>query len=133
MIVMLIDLDDFKLVNDTHGHHVGDALLAEVAQRLRGSLRGRDMVARLGGDEFAVLLRDEPTPTTADTVARRIRESLREPLHLPDESVSIRASIGIGYSDDGSNLNQLLCHADAAMYRAKRDGKASRLHPSASG
>jgi diguanylate cyclase len=133
VIVMLIDLDDFKLVNDTHGHHVGDALLAEVAQRLRGSLRGRDIVARLGGDEFAVLLRDEPTPTTADTVARRIRESLREPLHLPDESVSIRASIGISYSDDGSNLNQLLCHADAAMYRAKRDGKESRLHPSASG
>jgi diguanylate cyclase (GGDEF)-like protein len=79
VIVMLIDLDDFKQVNDTHGHHIGDALLAEVAQRLRGSLRGRDIVARLGGDEFAVLLRDDPTTSTADTVARRIRESLDAP------------------------------------------------------
>jgi diguanylate cyclase len=128
VIVMLIDLDDFKQVNDTHGHHIGDALLAEVAQRLRGSLRGRDIVARLGGDEFAVLLRDDPTTSTADTVARRIRESLDAPLDLPQTSLSIHASIGIAYSDDGPNLDQLLGHADAAMYRAKRDRKDRDVH-----
>jgi len=128
VIVMLIDLDGFKLVNDTHGHHVGDALLVDVAQRLRTCLRGRDTVARLGGDEFAILLSDE-TPTTAVAVADRIRAALGDPLRLPDASVSIRASIGIASSDDGAELDQLLRHADAAMYRAKHHRKHSRPEP----
>jgi diguanylate cyclase (GGDEF)-like protein len=124
VMVLLIDLDDFKAVNDTHGHHVGDALLVDVARRLQASVSSRDIVARLGGDEFAILLCDQPSARVADRVVHRISDSLREPLRLPDATVEIRASIGISAgSERQQDLDGLLRAADAAMYRAKAQRK----------
>ncbi|MDQ1654324.1 MAG: hypothetical protein QOI35_3524 [Cryptosporangiaceae bacterium] len=125
--VALIDLDDFKAVNDTLGHETGDALLVEVASRLAGCVRPEDTVARLGGDEFVVLL-DGTGRAGADTVAGKITAALRLPVQAAGHDLLIRASVGIadGYSgDDGSHL---LRHADIAMYAAKAVGGSRHLH-----
>lgn len=117
--LFLMDLDHFKDINDTLGHHVGDELLQEVAERLRGKLRESDTVARLGGDEFALLL-----PTVdfkqADTAARMLLQSLRAPFDLNNQSLHIGASVGIAlYPDHGVEANILVQRADVAMYAAK--------------
>lgn len=123
LAMLLVDLDDFKHVNDTLGHAAGDGLLVAVAQRLQQSVRPGDTVARLGGDEFGVLLAD-PEPTAATAIAERIIATVTAPVHLADRHVSVHASIGIA-TDDGSrgHAEDLLRHADAAMYTAKRQGK----------
>lgn len=119
--VLLLDLDRFKQVNDTLGHHVGDLLLREVGPRLRQPLRATDTLARLGGDEFAVLL---PAPTdlnAACAVAGRIVEALRQPFLIQGLSLEIGGSIGVAlYPQSGHSVSALLQHADAAMYAAKR-------------
>jgi diguanylate cyclase (GGDEF)-like protein len=122
--VLFIDLDDFKLVNDTLGHPVGDALLRVVGERVCGSTRGDDLVARLGGDEFAVLLRSTP-PDQAELAAERIRQSLGQPFHLPGHQISIGASTGVVLcpAGSGASAEELLRDADVAMYRAKALGK----------
>jgi diguanylate cyclase (GGDEF)-like protein len=122
--VLFIDLDDFKLVNDTLGHPIGDALLKVVGERIVGSVRGVDVVARLGGDEFAVLLRSTPTDQ-ADVAAERIRQALSQPFHLPGHVVSIGASTGVVQCASGTpyRAEELLRDADVAMYRAKALGK----------
>ncbi|MBK5305426.1 MAG: EAL domain-containing protein [Frankiaceae bacterium] len=122
--VLFIDLDDFKLVNDTLGHPVGDALLRVVGERVVGSTRGDDQVARLGGDEFAVLLRSTP-PDQAELAAERIRQSLSQPFHLPGHQISIGASTGVVLCPEGgfASAEELLRDADVAMYRAKALGK----------
>jgi diguanylate cyclase (GGDEF)-like protein len=122
--VLFIDLDDFKLVNDTLGHPVGDALLRVVGERISGSVRGDDLVARLGGDELAVLLRST-LPEHAELTAERIRQGLSQPFHLPGHEVSIGASTGVVLcaSPGSESAEELLRDADVAMYRAKALGK----------
>ena len=122
--VLFLDLDDFKTVNDSRGHMVGDRLLVEVAERLGSCLRSGDTAARLGGDEFAVLLEDASDMAEAGTVAERIIEALREPLRLEDCGMSISASIGIALSGPKDGPDELLRNADVAMYAAKTSGKA---------
>ena len=121
--VMMIDLDRFKTVNDTLGHHVGDELLREVSRRLTGELRHGGTVARLGGDEFAVAL-SGVNASTSRAVATRIVESLSEPYAIRGSQIRIGASIGIAMGpDDGRTIDDLLRAADLALYRAKDDGR----------
>lgn len=122
--VMVVDLDEFKNVNDSLGHLVGDALLVAVAERLVVWLRDADTIARLGGDEFAILVDDLDAPDQAGIVAQRVLDALAEPLELPDRHVAIGVSIGIALTDRAAaDADLVLSHADAAMYRAKGEGK----------
>lgn len=119
--VMLLDLDRFKPVNDTHGHEVGDRLLIEVARRLQSQMRQGDLVARLGGDEFVVLLGGRQSPTQLAAMAQRLCEAVQQPLLHAGHLISVDASIGIARCPEhGQTLTELLRHADAAMYRAKQ-------------
>ncbi len=122
--VLYIDLDDFKAVNDDHGHAAGDAFLADVAARIRSCMRTVDTAARLGGDEFAVVLDGIDARDDALRVAQRITETLGAPGTAPPYRAS-RASIGIAFGDDApeAEVGPLLSRADAAMYAAKRKGK----------
>ncbi|MCU1487636.1 MAG: putative diguanylate-cyclase [Actinomycetia bacterium] len=119
--VLFCDLDRFKLINDSLGHHVGDQVLGEVAARISTCLRERDLVARFGGDEFVLVL-DGADRATAESVAQRVLESLSAPLRVGDLQLGISASIGICMSDSSLDANDLLRHADSAMYRAKKRG-----------
>ena len=121
--VMVVDLDEFKNVNDSLGHLMGDALLIEVASRFVSQLREVDTIARLGGDEFAILIDDLDAPDQARHVAQRVLDALAEPLALPDQTVAIGVSVGIALADRHTSASLLFSHADAAMYRAKREGK----------
>lgn len=121
--VMFIDLDKFKPVNDTLGHDVGDQLLTQVAQRLRGCLRDSDTVARVGGDEFIVLLPKVDGEDDAMLVAAKILGTLNEPFVLAAHTVEISASIGVAvYPEHGAELEKLMKSADEAMYHAKESG-----------
>jgi diguanylate cyclase (GGDEF)-like protein/PAS domain S-box-containing protein len=122
--VLFIDLDEFKIVNDTLGHAAGDALLKATADRLKGTLRPGDSVARIAGDEFAVLLGELGHASDAAIVAQKIIAALSEPFELHGQEVLITASIGIAtYPADGQDAGALLAAADAAMYRAKQSGR----------
>ena len=121
--LLFVDLDDFKDINDTHGHAEGDLLLRNVATRLRGCIRPGDLLARLGGDEFGVLLEGKDT-AAAEILAQRIVEAMALPFVVAGESVRVTASVGIAASNlDGEDPNELLCFADLAMYEAKSKGK----------
>jgi diguanylate cyclase (GGDEF)-like protein len=123
VVVMLLDLDDFKPINDRFGHAAGDAVLKEVALRLRGCLRETDTVARIGGDEFAVLL-DDPHAGGVDAVAQRIAAAVREPCWVDGERIAVGVSIGVAFDQSGdADTDRLLSDADAAMYAAKGSGK----------
>jgi diguanylate cyclase len=118
--LLLIDLDRFKEVNDTLGHHHGDQLLIQVGERLRGSLREVDTVARLGGDEFAVLLPRILTAEGAVAVAGKLQAAFDEPFRLDDLALDVETSIGVAlYPEHGSDPDELLQRADIAMYVAK--------------
>jgi diguanylate cyclase (GGDEF)-like protein len=129
--VMLIDLDDFKLVNDVYGHAAGDALLRTIADRLRACVRAGDTVARLGGDEFAILL--EPLPgNDPREIAARIVTALEAPVAVDGGVAQVGASIGIALSQEGATSpddplagEDLLRAADHAMYEVKRSGKGT--------
>ncbi len=122
--VMYVDLDQFKLVNDSWGHPAGDALLVEVGTRLRSAMREGDTVARLGGDEFVVLLADLARPNDSALVARKIAGALAPPIVLDGRETLVTASIGIAiWPEDGEGLEALLQCADVAMYRAKDEGR----------
>jgi diguanylate cyclase (GGDEF)-like protein len=126
LAVMFVDLDRFKVVNDSAGHHVGDELLREVALRIGGRLRRPDTLSRIGGDEFAVLLEPIDHPRDAAEIAARIREALATTIRIPPHDLHVSASIGISlYPDDGATADELLTHADAAMYHAKQAGRAT--------
>ena len=123
LAVLLIDLDDFKTVNDSLGHGAGDQLLRRVAKTLVDMLGPADTAARLGGDEFAILIEDVASRESATELAQRILESLRPPVRLGAESVSATSSIGVAFDLEGLNGEQLLRNADIAMYQAKKLGK----------
>jgi diguanylate cyclase (GGDEF)-like protein/PAS domain S-box-containing protein len=121
VVLLVMDMDGFKEVNDGLGHHVGDLLLQQVAQRLEGLLRGSDTVARLGGDEFAVVLGGETSPEGGSRAAKKILEALKQPFAIDDRTVNTSTSIGIAvYPEHGQDAPTLLRHADVAMYMAKR-------------
>jgi diguanylate cyclase (GGDEF)-like protein len=122
LTALLIDLDDFKTVNDTLGHSVGDALLLQVGHRLRSAVRPGDLVARLGGDEFAVLLPGTDVGGGAE-VAARILAALVSPIHAQGHPLMAGASVGVAEWNTRDDLETLLRHADVAMYAAKRSGK----------
>ena len=123
--LLFIDLDRFKSVNDTFGHHVGDDLIRAAAKRISSELRSHDKVARLGGDEFAVVLDHISSPEDAAETGRRILGKLEGSFSLSDCSVYVSASIGIAcYPHDADSPTALLQNADAAMYRAKEDGRS---------
>ena len=122
--VLFLDLDRFKLVNDSFSHAVGDQLLIALARRLGSSLRPGDTVARLGGDEFTILLDDIGTAADALDVADRIQAALNEPFHIDGRELFITASVGISLSEPGMRVAELMRNADIAMYDAKRQGKA---------
>ena len=125
LAVLFLDLDRFKVVNDTLGHSVGDQLLVEVSRRLTSALRPGDTVARLGGDEFGILLEDVADAETAETVALRVEESLGKPYPFEGREVFVTASIGIALSSAKLGLpEEILRDADLAMYHAKAKGKA---------
>ncbi|GAA4960409.1 putative bifunctional diguanylate cyclase/phosphodiesterase [Actinoplanes utahensis] len=133
--LLLIDLDRFKEVNDTLGHHAGDELLVEVAQRLNQACRADDVVVRLGGDEFALILPTAPDHPEAVAAGERILADLRRPIRLGGLLVDIDASIGVAsYPRDGHDGAELLQHADVAMYAAKRrHGGVTGYDPSLDG
>jgi diguanylate cyclase (GGDEF)-like protein len=120
--VLYCDLDGFKAVNDRFGHDTGDELLVAVADRLRQSLRSRDLLARLGGDEFAVVVVHNNV-TQAEDIAARLLESLQTPFLISGNVTRIQASIGIAHSGDERTASDLMREADMAMYRAKGMGK----------
>ncbi|WP_315838393.1 bifunctional diguanylate cyclase/phosphodiesterase [Bradyrhizobium prioriisuperbiae] len=122
--VLYLDIDEFKSINDSLGHPVGDALLKEIAARLRGCLRDEDFVARLGGDEFAVVQTGVRHQRDVVDMVTRIQETIRRPCECLGHRISTDASIGIALAPrDGADLDQLLKHADLAMYGAKADGR----------
>src|SRR4051812_10543658 len=127
--VMIMDLDHFKEVNDTLGHHHGDGLLQEVAERLKTTLRSADTVARLGGDEFGVLLPDVAGVEDAQAVARVLQSALREPFVVDGLTLEIGGSIGIAcHPDHGDHVEVLIQRADIAMYSAKEAGRGFALY-----
>ena len=126
--VVYIDVDDFKPINDTHGHAAGDAVLQAVADRLRTGLRGSDVAARLGGDEFAVLLDGVTSETVAREVASRVATRLDEPIVVGGTVLRVRASLGVATAARGAeDAEHLLTAADEEMYRVKRTAKRERL------
>jgi diguanylate cyclase (GGDEF)-like protein/PAS domain S-box-containing protein len=124
LAVMFVDIDRFKLVNDTYGHSEGDLLLRGVATRLKETLRRGDTLARLGGDEFTILLPDINQPEDAETIARKILDLLQVPFRLSHGDFRVSASVGIAlFPRDGSTAETLTQHADVAMYQVKRNGR----------
>ncbi len=122
--LMLLDLDNFKDINDTLGHGVGDLLLKTVAERLRGHKRDTDTVARLGGDEFAIVLPQFRSASDTLSYARRIIEIVGEPMVLDGHEVQVGTSIGVAlFPDDAQDIEDMVSHADMAMYQAKSDGR----------
>ena len=124
LAVLFIDMDNFKPVNDAHGHDVGDHLLQEMAQRLRAGLRESDTVARMGGDEFIVLVRNVTDGPAALAVAGKLAEAIARPFVIDGHRFAISASIGVAlYPAHGERDTELLRHADEAMYAAKQSGR----------
>jgi diguanylate cyclase (GGDEF)-like protein/PAS domain S-box-containing protein len=122
--VLFIDLDRFKTINDSLGHQTGDALLRQVAQRLGGSIRDADTVSRFGGDEFVVLLNGVTGSSEALQIAQRLMVSLRAPYLVDELELNVSCSVGIAmFPDDAADMDELMRHADAAMYEAKASGR----------
>ena len=122
--LMFIDIDNFKTINDTLGHNIGDKLLKELSLLLTGSVRESDIVGRWGGDEFLVMLGNIGKLTDAEPIAAKILAALSSPIQIDGRDFHVSASIGIsGYPDDSNNIDELMSHADAAMYLAKESGK----------
>jgi diguanylate cyclase (GGDEF)-like protein/PAS domain S-box-containing protein len=125
LVLLLLDLDHFKQVNDRLGHAMGDALLQQAAHRMRAALRDTDFVARLGGDEFVVLIADADSPEVGGAMADKLVATLSRPFHLGEHEAHIGASIGVSvYPTDAEELETLFVKADMAMYRAKAEGRS---------
>ena len=127
--VLMVDLDGFKVINDTLGHHTGDELLREVARRFTATLAPGDMLARLGGDEFGIVVQPREEPGWALAAANRLVESLQDRMELDGVPIQVRASVGASlYPDHGDTPSLLLQRADVAMYEAKRNGGGVRFY-----
>jgi len=124
LAVFFIDLDRFKIINDTLGHDAGDQLLKEIARRFRETMRSVDVVGRLGGDEFVILIEDFNNSLQVENVAKKILSAAMKPIMIGGEECRVTASIGISvYPDDGQDEQSLMKYADIAMYYAKEEGK----------
>lgn len=124
LALIFLDLDRFKTINDTLGHHIGDQLLAEVARRLRALLRESDVIARLGGDEFVMALTDLDSPTQSMAVVRKLEAKLNEPYLIEGRSLHLTPSMGVAlYPHDANSADALMRQADTAMYHAKESGR----------
>ena len=122
--ILFIDLDRFKVINDTLGHHVGDGMLVKLAHRVKNVLGKDDILARIGGDEFVVILNDVKDKVYASVVAEEILSVIREPIEVQSYHLYTTASLGIAmYPEDGEDRNEIIKHADSAMYHAKDKGK----------
>lgn len=122
--VAFCDLDNFKTINDSLGHQVGDHLLRAVARRLQSVVRDHDILARFGGDEFVVLIRGADEPTLATTIVERLNSALTDPFELEGHTVYVSASTGVALGRHGDSADDLLGDADAAMYQAKANGRS---------
>ena len=123
--LLFVDLNNFKRVNDIHGHETGDLVLQMAAERLCGALRDHDIVARLGGDEFVVLTPDT-SPANAETLRERVERVLCEPYRVGNKAMNSSASVGMArFPDEGVTLTSLLRSADAAMYERKSSGRTT--------
>jgi diguanylate cyclase (GGDEF)-like protein len=122
--ILFVDLDRFKLVNDTYGHRVGDWLLQSVANRLRELLREGDTVSRVGGDEFVLVLPDISKLEDATEIAQKLLDSLARTYHIDGKDLHVTPSIGISmFPTDGNEVGNLISRADTAMYHAKEMGR----------
>jgi diguanylate cyclase (GGDEF)-like protein len=125
IVVLFMDLDGFKPINDDYGHGVGDQFLQGAAARIRDSLRGTDIAARIGGDEFIVCFNSAQPRTAAKVLCERLIATLSSPMMVDGHELRVSASIGVAFTPaHGSDADSLIKRADEAMYRAKRDGKA---------
>jgi diguanylate cyclase (GGDEF)-like protein len=123
-VVMFLDLDGFKAVNDQHGHEFGDLVLKAIADRIKDEIRETDTVARIGGDEFVIILSSLPEITIAERIASSLIEQIGERIHIGKIDVMVSASIGISvYPENGATAEELIRSADKAMYRVKHQGK----------
>ncbi|MCU7833636.1 MAG: EAL domain-containing protein [gamma proteobacterium symbiont of Taylorina sp.] len=124
LAILFLDLDRFKMINDTMGHDIGDRLLKEVAQRLTACVRQSDTVARLGGDEFMIIMEELSSDNEPDTVAQHILDSFKSPFYFDKDTFFVTTSIGLSLCpDNGTTVNELIKNADVAMYHAKAKGK----------
>jgi diguanylate cyclase (GGDEF)-like protein/PAS domain S-box-containing protein len=124
LALIFIDLDNFKVINDTLGHDVGDVLLAEVARRLKQAVRQEDVVCRLGGDEFTVYVEDFVDPQALSSTAQRLVDAASEPYQISGHDIFVTASVGISiYPTDGTTISELVKNADTAMYKVKEQGR----------
>lgn len=124
--LMFVDLDDFKLINDSLGHEAGDSLLKQTAARLRSSVRAEDLVARLGGDEFVLLCKDPADLHDIEVLASRVLQAAIRPVSLLGQERRVSVSVGVAvYPDDGDTDRVLMKSADTAMYTAKQEGKGT--------
>ena len=124
LAIMFLDLDDFKIINDTMGHDIGDQLLIEVSERLVNTLRKCDAVARIGGDEFIILIEDVEDMNYTNIVAEKIIKCFNEPFRFNNQECFITTSLGVAiYPNDGVNAEELIKNADIAMYKAKGKDK----------
>ena len=127
MGLLYVDVDDFKQVNDVHGHAAGDELLRGIAARLANCARDSDTVARIGGDEFVLILEDLNTADDASRIAQQIGAAMETPILMDGAELRVGASIGCAvFPDHGQGIDELLKHADIGMYRQK---KARKAHP----
>lgn len=127
--VIFIDLDNFKIVNDTLGHQAGDSLLKDVAERIQQALNETDIVCRIGGDEFAIIMKDDAEPAQAEIIAKRIIALLLAAFNVHNNNIYVGASIGISFfPSQAAEMSSLLSNADAAMYHAKSLGKNNFQH-----
>jgi len=124
LAVMEIDLDGFKAVNDTYGHHIGDLLLQSVAGLLKNAVRKSDTVARMGGDEFIILLPEIKEERSTGKIAAKILKAFDQCFQLDGQKIYLTPSIGIAvFPEHGQDADHLIKHADNAMYRVKESGK----------
>nr|WP_283254659.1 sensor domain-containing diguanylate cyclase [Luteimonas galliterrae] len=121
--LMYLDVDRFKLINDNHGHAVGDGILRAFARRLANSVRSTDLVARLGGDEFVVIVEDAALPDAAETIARKLIEAMQAPIPVEEKSLTVTTSVGIAFSSTPTDAMVLMSAADSALYEAKKAGR----------